>query len=126
MSDIMKHQKGIGLIQILVLAALLGIVGIYGFKIGKPYLEQAHLRTSVQSILKDGAAQKIPTDELKRRIWETSNVSSMNLPNDTISVDLQDGLLVADIQWKPQIPLWKGALIILDLSIKETLPVGSN
>lgn len=116
----MKKQKGLGIVTLLIGGVFLGLGGIYGFKISKPYFDHHHLKELVKLKLREGIDQNIPESEIKRRIWDSSNVNSMNLPAETITVERNDdNKLVGEIKWKPEIPLWKGAVLVLDLNVKE-------
>ena len=116
----MKNQKGLGLITFLIWGVIFGLGGIYGFKIAKPYFDHSHLKELVRVKLKEGIEQNLTDQEIKRRIWDSSNVNSMNLPADTITIDkTDDNRLVGEIKWQPTVPLWKGATLVLDLNIKE-------
>ena len=117
----MKSQKGFGLFQIAFFGIVLGLGGLYGVKIGMPYFDQKHMQSVVQQKLKEAQTEKLSDDAIRRSIWNSSNVNGTNLPFESITVDHDNGKINVNIDWKPSIPLWKGAVIILDLGIKESV-----
>lgn len=116
-----RSLRGLSLMWVLVGGALLGFGGIYGFKVGKPYMDTASMRGIVERTLV--AAKQEPnlsSNELRQRIFTNSNVQQLGADFDAIRVkSASPGHWNVTVDMTRKLPLWKNATLLLELKVEE-------
>lgn len=117
-----RSLRGFSLMWVVVGGLLIGIGGIYGFKVGKPYMDAASMRSMVQRTLE--AAKQEPNlnaNDIKQRIFTNSNVQQLGAEFDAINaVTSGQGQWDVTVDMTRKIPLWKNATLVLELGVNES------
>lgn len=116
-----RSLRGLSLTWVLIGGAIIGVGGIYGFKIGKPYMDTATMRGMVQRTLE--AAKQEPNlgpAEIRQRIFTNSNVQQLGADFDAIDVTPSgQGRFEVTVDMTRKLPLWKSATLVLELKVAE-------
>lgn len=121
---LIRSIKGFSFTWLIIIAVVVGFGGIYGFKIGKPYMDAATLRGIVQRTLQTAKQDTdINVVEVRKRIFDNANVQQLGLEFDAIDAARRGpGQFEVNIEMTRKIPLWKDANLVLDLKIEEVTP----
>lgn len=116
-----RSLRGFSLTWVLVGGAILGFGGIYGFKVGKPYMDAATMRGMVERTLE--AAKQEPNltaAEVRQRIFTNSNVQQLGADFESIDVNSAgQGRWEVTVDMTRKLPLWKNATLVLELKVAE-------
>lgn len=111
-------KNGFSLIMLIILGALVGVGGIFGFKIGKPYMDAATVQGQAEAVMREIQANPANSEiELRQRLFNRLNVQGISLKFDNIQLKKQDGEIVGfEVDLPTEIKLWENAYLVLELN----------
>lgn len=110
-------KNGFSLWLMIIGGAILGVGGIYGFKIGKPYMDTATAKAQAETVIKESMVNAPTTEiEFRQRLFNRLNVQGIDVKFENIKLQKSDGDIIGfDIDMSHEIPLWKDAYLVLEL-----------
>lgn len=110
-------KNGFSLWLLIIGGVALGIGGIYGFKIGKPYMDTATAKAQAETVIKESMANPPTTEtEFRQRLFNRLNIQGIDVKFENIKLQKSDGDIIGfDIDMSHEIPLWTDAYLVLEL-----------
>lgn len=119
--SIIKKNKGFSILNLILIIALLGTVGILGFQIGVGYINQNSIRSAVKSALMEAKQSESPTTKsIEDNIGKKLSVGTIELANDDISVSKADGGFEVDVTYIKEVQMTEKIKLVVNLSFKES------
>lgn len=118
------HAKGFGIVASMTWVFAIGFLAVAAVKVGAPYLEAMEMRSIAREALAN-AKQNPGTSarSVAKRIFEAARTNSVNLALDDIEVSsVEKDSFLAKVALSTSIPLWTGAVLVLDNSFEEASP----
>jgi len=81
-----SRQRGITLLGLLILATLVGIVGLAGIKIVPMYIMDLKLSKALEGISEDLNGKEVSPQSIQYALAKRFSVEDVNLPKDSIKV----------------------------------------
>lgn len=119
--SIIKKNKGFSILNLILIIALIGTVGILGFQIGVGYINQNSIKSAVKSALMEAKqSENTPTTKsIEDNIGKKLSVGTIELANDDISVSKVDGGFEVDVTYIKQVQMTERIKLVVNLSFKE-------
>ena len=105
----LKHQAGLGLLAILVIAMMTGFFVMAGIKIAPGYIEYQQIRATVIRAAKEYDEDEDTISDIRRNLstFFTTN-QIQNLDYRDVIIERRDGRIVIDANFEDRIPLlWR-------------------
>ena len=111
-------KNGFGLIMLVIMGALIGIGGIFGFKIGKPYMDAQTVKAQAEAVIREIQSNPANSEvELRQRLFNRLNVQGVLLKFENIQLKKQDGEVIGfEVDLPTEIKLWENAYLVLELN----------
>lgn len=116
----MEKQKGFSLMGLIVTMIFLGIIGIYGFKIGVIYMN----KSGVQNLVKNTLAEAKLSDSsnittIKNTLSSVLSAGYVEIsPNDVAIFKEGDGFRV-EVDFERKVEITSEITLVVDLSFEE-------
>jgi hypothetical protein len=121
----MLRQRGLSLLGMIVVLALLGFFGILAAKLVPSYIEYASVRKIFSAMEKNGETSGTPNDirrayDRRNAIEDVRNVSGRDL-----EIRNEGGENVVSVDWSVKVPLIANISACIDFSV-STAPEGAG
>jgi type II secretory pathway pseudopilin PulG len=122
MKNINKN-KGFSLLNLVLVLALIGTVGIFGFQVGIGYINQNSIKGAVKSALLEAkSADSTSTNAVADNIEKKLSVGTIDLKKENISVTRDGSDLVVDIDYIKEVKMSERIKLVVNLSFTERTP----
>lgn len=123
--EFMKTQRGfISFFNLLSIIILLGAT-VFSFKLFTPYYDSSVIQKSIRNTLIEARQNPdLLKSDLQMQIFNRLNIQQQMIPYDKIIIKSgpQAGTWNVRVDYVKEIPVWKNAKLVIDLTINETTP----
>jgi Tfp pilus assembly protein PilE len=115
-----SRQRGITFLGLLILAALVGVIGLAAIKIVPMYISNLRLSKALEGISEDLNGKEVTAQSIQYALYKRFSVDDVNLPKDAIKVTQSKNGYSVRIQYENRAPymgdLW--LLIVFDKQVE--------
>jgi Tfp pilus assembly protein FimT len=116
----LNKNKGFSLLNLVLIIALIGTVGIFGFQIGMGYVNQSSIRSAVKSALLEAKSiENSSTTTVQNNIEKKLSVGIIDLTKDNFSVTKDGANFEVDVEYIKEIKVTDKIKIVVNYSFTE-------
>jgi hypothetical protein len=117
----MKRQLGMSLMGFLLLAALLGVAALVGFRLIPAYIEYFKIKSALSAIVRDGEMKDAGPQAIRSAFDKRAQVDDIEAVNGKdIEINREGGQLVLSTNYSKCVPLAGNASVCLDFDVSTT------
>lgn len=95
-----SRQRGITFIGLLILAVLVGVVGLAGIKLVPMYIMDMKLGKALEGLSEELNGKEVTSQSIQYALYKKFSVEDINLPKDSIKVAPSKSGFSVRIQWE--------------------------
>jgi len=99
-----SRQRGITFIGLLILAVLVGVVGLAGIKLVPMYIMDMKLGKALDGLSEELNGKEVNAQSIQYALYKKFSVEDINLPKDSIKVAPSKNGFSVRIQWENRTP----------------------
>jgi uncharacterized protein DUF4845 len=115
-----SRQRGITFLGLLILAVLVGIVGLAGIKLVPMYIMDMKLAKALEGIPEELSGKEVSSQSILYALYKKFSVEDINLPKDSIKVAPSKNGFSVRILWENRTPylgdVW--LMIVFDKTVE--------
>jgi uncharacterized protein DUF4845 len=108
-----RRQTGITAIGFLILASLVGVIGLAGIKLTPMYIKNMKLSTALKDIERELGGTGSTPQAIRSALMKRFSVEDINLPADNIKVAQSKNGYTLQIQYENRAPYAAGVYLVL-------------
>lgn len=114
-------KNGFGLIGLIIIIAVLGFVGIYGFQIGKVYMNKSLITKAIKNTLEDNVDNyDISPNQIKKEIMNKLSLAELQFSESDIIVNKVGRKFNVEAEYSENIGLTDSISILLNFEISDS------
>lgn len=118
-----SKQKGLSLIMLIILLAVVGVVAVYGSQVGMAYLNKNTLEKATKVILLEYKGQdKVTSAEIRKSILAKVSMNNIDITSNDIVVTKDGNGFNVQVYYSKRVGVTEELSINLDFEIDETTP----
>jgi hypothetical protein len=95
-----SRQRGITFIGLLILAVLVGVVGLAGIKLVPMYIMDMKLGKALEGLSEELNGKEVTSQSIQYALYKKFSIEDINLPKDSIKVAPSKSGFSVRIQWE--------------------------
>jgi hypothetical protein len=99
-----SRQRGITFLGLLILAVLVGVVGLAGIKLVPMYIMDMKLGKALDGLSEELNGKEVTSQSIQYALYKKFSVEDINLPKDSIKVAPSKSGFSVRIQWENRTP----------------------
>jgi len=113
----MKRQKGVSMLMMMIISALLVLSAVLGLKVGPPYLEYLQIKKALVGIVESGEVRAGSVNDVRKAFERRALIDNITaVTSQDLDISKEGGELIITFAYPKKVPLFGNVSLLFDFA----------